>query len=252
MGYFAIMVKNTDTISNLVLRRWHDGVKLVRSKECDALNDAESPFALREILNFPCSVYFDNYDHKAEIVNETCAKICGFESTQDAIGRSVFDFSTKKTAMRSVINQKEILTTKKKKIIEDFLIRKDDVPITFVGLSFPWYSEENKIIGIFGCSIVLNHHSVAQSITKLYQLGLLSNEPLMPLTTSHIHHNYFTRREIQCIQHIMAGNSPKAIGKILSLSHRTIEHYIANIKSKIGVSTNAQMMVKFNDYFNNE
>lgn len=244
------MVKNTDTSSNLVLRRWHDGVMLVRPKKCDALNDVESPFALREILNFPCSVYFDNYDHKAEIVNETCAKICGFESTQDAIGRSVFDFSTKKTAMRSVINQKEILATKKKKIIEDFLIRKDDVPITFVGLSFPWYSEENKIIGIFGCSIVLNHHSVAQSITTLYQLGLLSNEPLMPLTTSHIHHNYFTRREIQCIQHIMAGNSPKAISKILNLSHRTIEHYIANIKSKIGVSTNAQMMVKFNDYFN--
>lgn len=225
--------------SKLVLKRYREGVTLGKARR-----DEWSPFLLSNVFNLPCSVYFDNADHEAQMVNDTCAEICGFESTFDAIGRSVYDFSTKESANRSVMNQKEILTTQKTKIIEDMLIRKDDVPISFLGISFPWYADD-KLIGVFGCSIVLNTHSMAQSLNGLYQLGLLSHQPL---TEAHNLPGYFTAREQQCIHHIMDAKSPKVIAKILGLSYRTVEHYIANIKSKLGVSTNTELMAKLADY----
>ncbi len=235
-----------------LLSRFKEGVKFIKPavKTKDEYANCRS---LNRILDLPFSVYFDNSEHAAVKVNEVCANICGFESTHDAIGRSVFDFTTKESAKRSVENQREIMQTGQMKIIEDSLIRNDDVLISFIGISYPWYSYDNKIIGVFGCSIVINQHSIAQSLSQLYHLGLLTKQRnFQGLTsTNTIDNYYFSPRQRQCIELILKGMSPKKMGHLLCLSHRTVEHYIASIKNKLDVSTKAEMIVKLNDWLKN-
>jgi len=245
------IVKRPDTSSELLLQPCKNGVKIIRPQEARCINPTQLP-TLDQILNLPCSVFFDNSEHAAEKVNEISAQICGYVSAEDAIGHTVFDFTTKETALRFVSNQQQVMTSQRMHIVEDILIKKDEIPFSFVAISFPWYSNEDKVIGVFGCSIVLNHHSIAQSFSELCDFGLLTKQKYPSTFTPIPCHTSFTRREKQCISLIMQGKSPKEIGILLFLSHRTIEHYIENIKDKIGVTTKAEMIVKLTEIINSQ
>jgi DNA-binding CsgD family transcriptional regulator len=52
----------------------------------------------------------------------------------------------------------------------------------------------------------------------------------------------FSQREIQCIKLLSKGFAAKKIAATLNLSHRTVENYIANIKSKLNISSKAQLV----------
>ncbi len=234
--------KLPDTSSDLILDRCHEGVKL---KKPHPRSKMQSTHSLDKIFQLPCNIYFDSYDHIAVNMNELSVKTCGYISAQDIIGRSGLEFFTKETALRGARNQIEVMKTGKMNIIQDTLIRHDDVPYSYVSISFPWYSEENKILGVFGCSF--SQQAIAEGFMNLYELGLLS-KPKKPPVLSISFNKHFSRREIQCIELIMQGKSPKEIAKFLDLSYRTIEHYIANIKDKFNVKTKAELMVKVNEW----
>lgn len=51
----------------------------------------------------------------------------------------------------------------------------------------------------------------------------------------------FTPREIQCLRYIAEGKSAKYIGKILGISYRTVEIFIANIKTKTNIHTKLEL-----------
>jgi DNA-binding CsgD family transcriptional regulator len=234
--------KLPDTSLELILKRHYDGVKLQKPERFSPMQTTHS---LDQIFKLPCNVYFDHYDFVAVNMNELSVKTCGYESAQDIIGRSGLEFFTKETAMRGMCNQLEVMETGKMKILQDTLIRRDDTPYSYISISFPWYSEENHIIGVFGCSFP--QHTVAESLIHLYELGLLS-KPKKPRTLSASFCKFFSTRETQCIELLLQGKSPKEIGKMLNLSYRTIEHYIANIKDKLEVRTKAELIAKVNEW----
>jgi LuxR family transcriptional regulator, quorum-sensing system regulator SolR len=51
-----------------------------------------------------------------------------------------------------------------------------------------------------------------------------------------------TERESECIKFLFEGKTAKEIGNTLSLSQRTIETYIANIKSKVCCNTKSELL----------
>ncbi len=55
---------------------------------------------------------------------------------------------------------------------------------------------------------------------------------------------YFTKREAECLMHMLQGNTIVATAKMLQLSPRTVEFYVKNMKMKIGVTTKAQLLQK--------
>ncbi len=57
-----------------------------------------------------------------------------------------------------------------------------------------------------------------------------------------------SRREKQCIKHLLAGNSAKDTASILKLSHRTIEFYLENIKNKLSCSTKQEIFILANTF----
>lgn len=58
-----------------------------------------------------------------------------------------------------------------------------------------------------------------------------------------------TPREIQCVGYLVRGKSAREISKLLGLSKRTVEFYLANIKSKLGVSTKSELIEKMFNLF---
>lgn len=53
---------------------------------------------------------------------------------------------------------------------------------------------------------------------------------------------YFTKRESECLIHMLEGNTIVDTAKILGLSPRTVEFYVKNMKMKIGVTTKIQLL----------
>jgi DNA-binding CsgD family transcriptional regulator len=54
----------------------------------------------------------------------------------------------------------------------------------------------------------------------------------------------FTKRELQCIQFTLRGQSAKQVGFNLGISQRTVEEYLQNVKNKLGVHSKSQLIAK--------
>ena len=55
---------------------------------------------------------------------------------------------------------------------------------------------------------------------------------------------YFTKREAECLIHMLEGNTIVATAKLLALSPRTVEFYVKNMKMKVSAATKADLLKK--------
>lgn len=53
-----------------------------------------------------------------------------------------------------------------------------------------------------------------------------------------------SKRQSQCLYHLLRGKSAASIAKILGLSPKTVEYYIDEIKNKMHCSTKAELIEK--------
>ena len=53
-----------------------------------------------------------------------------------------------------------------------------------------------------------------------------------------------SKRQSECLYHLLRGKSAVKIGKILGLSPKTVEYYIDEIKNKMGCSSKAEVIEK--------
>jgi DNA-binding CsgD family transcriptional regulator len=114
----------------------------------------------------------------------------------------------------------------------------------FFFIKKPLLDNNNRICGLiyycheFIASTVLsnmlkmnNKHCAADYIPSHYHIGLYDN--VFNLSS----------RELECLFLILRGKSARQAGEIMSLSKRTIESYIENIKNKFGCSTKVDLLV---------
>ena len=64
-------------------------------------------------------------------------------------------------------------------------------------------------------------------------------------TFQNAHNMKFSRREFECIKYLARGYSMKEIGQILSLSPRTVESYLENVKNKTNCHFKSQIIDLF-------
>jgi DNA-binding CsgD family transcriptional regulator len=58
----------------------------------------------------------------------------------------------------------------------------------------------------------------------------------------------FTKRELECMQYLAAGNTAKTTAKKLNLSPRTVEVYLEKIKEKFGVKRKTEILTKLYNF----
>jgi DNA-binding CsgD family transcriptional regulator len=247
------MIRTTiDASEQLLFQRFGHGIKLIKPKSAHA----NKSLIVDDVLRMPINIYFSNSNGITEKCNEVCAFSCGYDSINEAIGKSPFDSPNVKREynLLCIRNNREIMASNRLKFIEEEVYRTDDSGFQTLSIKLPWYDGDNKTIGIVGCSIVIGQQPLAESLSTLMQLGLLkpnldfaNNSP--PLTGRQIGDVYFSKREFECLSLLTRGKSARDIGNMLGLSHRTVEQYLASIKFKLKVKTKSELIDKAINYF---
>lgn len=93
----------------------------------------------------------------------------------------------------------------------------------------------------FRCNPITNSYSAESKIKRkfLHKLGIVSHleEPMPQLST----------REHECLVLLLEGKTAKQMAQSLTLSARTVEHYIDNIKNKFGCLTKSELFTRVSD-----
>ncbi len=225
-----------------LLIRHHDGIKFISS-----YNDYKSPNkqTVESLSHLPFSFYLLDGHGRTNSINKEGAIICGFNSAEESIGKSIVDVGTKESAEKLIENCHSVITNKSSKIFEEIHIRKDGYQHQFLSIKYPWYNEKDEIIGICGFSIALGRHSLAESLTILTEIGIFNHPTNYQQSTFILNNtmmNKLTKREMDCLHYTVRGFSAKRIARVLNISFRTVEEYIANIRFKFGASSKAELI----------
>lgn len=233
------------------LCRWQNGIKLIKPEIKRSLtlsNSVARSYDLQSFLKMPFNVHFVVTQSVIQEINESTIQACGFISKRHAIGNRVEIAASRETALREYVHDQKVMEENKLIILqEDYQAITSDINVSFIAFKFPWYSLDNKTIGVFGCCLPLDG-TFANTLSLLISTGLLntteinfSNYAFSKVSIDGIR---LSRREAECIRLLCNGLIVKQIAKALRLSHRTVENYIVNIKCKLNVSTRAQLVEK--------
>lgn len=227
-----------DLSHELLLVPYKRGIMLKNPKFTDSQNQQAS---ISNVLKFPFNVYFLDHMSTHRALNESEAEIMGFGSIQETIGKSSPDVSDKSGKLIRE-NDEAVLKMGHSIIIEENLHRNDQKNFQTLSFKFPIYNNEDKIHGIFGCSIILGHHALADSLTRISQLGLLL--PMSTLLNQKSEIPILTQRQIDCLVPLIQGKTMKQIARSLHLSPKTIEHYLQTLKVKLDCGSRSQLIYK--------
>lgn len=99
----------------------------------------------------------------------------------------------------------------------------NDLSFQTLSIKLSWYDNNNKIIGTFGCSVILKQQSIANCLSAALRLILphnllleMGNKPKFNLS----------KRESQCLYLISRGNTAQIIADKIGLSRRTVGYYL--------------------------
>lgn len=230
---------------NFFVLPYRAGIKLVNPKLVSKTN--LTLYRLQDLLDVEYCSYATDIDHKNRIMNDIAFETCGYNSMRDAIGRSMSDIADKESAQRVFAYQKYTMQTEQMNYIEDEVILKNGSFFQSLNIIKPLYNLENKIIGIYGFTILPEVHSVPQSLKKLSQLCLLNenkfyNDKLALFSELIKNRIYLSKREWECLEYLIRGYTMKTIAARMALSPRTIEFYILNLKQKFKANNKSDLL----------
>lgn len=240
-------VNGLDTSSELRVYRFCNGIKLIKPyKEVNAHRNGQyTNHTISTLLKFPCSVYFDNSSGVIQQLNERNIELCGFDSIHHAIGKSYFDRFTTQTSHSLLKNDHSIMKHEKVQIFEEAILQKDSSTFSqALSVKMPWYNNRNKVIGLFGISIILGKDSLADSLALIAKMGMLiPTENLSAHIGFETKGIYLSKQQRCCAELLLEGLSTKEIAERMKLSPRTIESYIDYIKSKLNCRNKSELIV---------
>lgn len=229
---------------DFVIQRWNQGIRLI--SPTDSRVGKSEHMTVRQVMRQPVNFYFMDNNSTMLGLNELTAHTCGYMSVRDAIGRSIRDVSLRDTAHRIIKNDRHIIKTKKFTVMTESYTRNDEVDLIAISLKFPWYQDE-KVVGIFGCSLIIQGADGApldHTLTFLIHSGLLAPSGLNNETLFMGKEIYLDDRERSILKLLLRGQTAKQIGRVLDISHRTVEHRLEKLKLRLGVANRAELIEK--------
>lgn len=161
--------------------------------------------------------------------NEYFASVAGLDSPQQVVGKVDYDLcwpseqadffraaDQKVVHGESYINQYELILPKK-------------IPV--IVTKTPIFNKENRLIGIIGSSASFSNYLAAPMLKQKEGLFYLDSK------------TYLTQRELEVLKYTLLGYSNKRIAESLSISARTVETHLQNIKLKLQCNTRGELII---------
>lgn len=106
---------------------------------------------------------------------------------------------------------------------EDVVISKSNMSRPTLSIKLPWYNDDNNVIGLFGCSIILGRHPLAESLSIINKIGLLNafEDPSSHIGKE-INHQYLSKRQLSCAKLLLTGMTQQEIADQSSNSNHHI------------------------------
>ena len=241
-------------MKELIIYRFKNGIQLIRPGSATPFMAYNTGHNVAEIMQLPFNFYFLNTQGHTQIMNEESALMCGFNSAEDALGKSLHHVSLGHSAAELIDNCTQVINEQLLRIFEEENVRKDGTSLHFLSIKCPWYNSNEQIMGVFGCSIVLGKHSLSSSLASVIELGLFDSAQIpfnraLSSPSFKINKTHLSKREIECLRLTIKGYTAKRIAKELDISHRTVEEYLVNIRIKAGAASKAELIEMTIDQF---
>ncbi|MFN8771060.1 MAG: PAS domain-containing protein [Neisseriaceae bacterium] len=232
------------------------------------------------IAQMPGYIYWKDKNYKYVLANNNVVKSLGFESINDIIGKTDYDFNWSKKVVDGYRKlDKEVLESGIPKLnVEESVVTNEGKTLYLLTNKIPLQNQAGEITGILGINIDI---SVEREATALklanYQAKIKAQERFSELINGvmNLAHNYkidifndklglnnhnelvveikLSKREEQVLYFLSMGKIPKDIAIILSrlegkqMSHLTVLSVISKqLYLKLDVSNTAQLIEKAN------
>lgn len=202
---------------------------------------------LEKCLELDYHVYLKNKSGEYLECNLAQAKRFGLKTGNDVLGRMDrdFDFFPSNQVQIVTRNDLEVMSQEKPKMVIELCTFVNRKPQPMFSIKFPFYNQAGKILGVFGMSAPLDENNVFATTLPQVMLAQQVNS----VETAQAEQKFscqakVSRREKECLYYLAQGMTAKEIARVLSLSPRTIEFYIENMKKKFNCSNRIELIAK--------
>lgn len=209
---------------------------------------------IENFYDLPCHVYWKDRKGIYGGCNDYEAKDLGL-NTKDVIGNSDMELPWGKgEAEFFQLHDKEVMRKNVPMLFKEYGTLPNVGLVEAISYKMPLRNAK-KVIGIFGLSFpsnsVTNELSLNNGIANslMTNLSKFSDKRISYLDRIKIGDVSLSKRESECLYHSTRGKTVKRIACVLGISSRTVEHYLNNVKSKMGVSYKSELIEKTISYF---
>lgn len=235
------MKNNYDIHDELYILFQTNGASIHHSKEAHSLPN-DNLIRVKDLIEAPFNTYFLNVDSVNQRLNPCTAATIWKDNPDACLNKSIFDLAKKSCAEIIHSIDKSVLATRRAILTEEEIITQQDEIITnIITLKFPWFNANRKPQGIVGLSIIVGEQDAAAALQQWVKWGILP-VALKEQTNMLSNSTYLSRRELQIASLLKRGKTAREIAIHLSLSRRTVEHYMHNMKIKLGVSKKSELV----------
>lgn len=199
------------------------------------------------IARTEANVYWKDLRGKYLDANNWQVKRSGAQTHQHLMGVTDQDLVWKESAPILMKNDREIIFNKQATILIEKVNILGSKQANYLSYKSPLLSRKGKIIGIFGLSYLVGNQANNSRIVD--ELSLIAGKQNTELTRKLLSNSQqsassLTKRQLACVHLLTKGMTMKQIAKSLSLSPRTVEHYLEAAKIKLNCLSKTELLVK--------
>lgn len=219
--------------------------------------------SLRNVLcGLPNHVYWKNKEGIYMGMNQATFEVMkdyGISKFSEFVGKKDNDIYFSESANKYKENDLRVITERAFIVTEELLISPRGDKIPQLSMKKPIYNEDGRITGVLGNTVTINLTNVKNLENQLSRFitfpeneniinklkffmtfsFLISSETSGPQWS-----NPLTLQEKKLSYYLLKGMTSKEIGRTLSLSYRTIERHMENMKTKLHCDSKSQLVNK--------
>lgn len=169
------------------------------------------------------NVYCSSTDHLMMSCNMQTARNFERKSAHELIGRYYYELWPSAEAAVYINNNEKVMRSKHAMWFTESASLEDGSIRTYISYKYPMLDRKNRVLGVMGESIEVSQ--IPKEFSEAFSV--------------------LSEQEQHCFRLLLKGHSIKAVGNFMHLSPRTIEHYAANIRSKLKCKNTKELIATY-------